>query len=256
MSQKHKYEIGSIHGVRKIIALERRNGEIFAETECVLCGKRAFVRARTLFTKKATSCLCTMVKKDFDIADNKRLYGVFHNMKYRCNTPTSDAYHNYGGRGISVCEEWNGENGFLAFKTWAYENGYDDTLTIDRINPDLGYCPENCRWIPKSLNTSLANKSMRTQHRKSDMGTYYVIDKAGRYAEFDNASAFAREHGLDGNSLRYHAHSGTPYGDLKFGFVSSLFPQEPQSTIEKADNTTEVEYIDSETLSVEAPGTV
>ena len=255
MNRKYKYEVGSVHGVRKIIALEKIDGQLMAETECVLCGKRAVVRARSLLSNKSSSCMCKLVKKDFDIAENKRLYGVFHNMKYRCNTSTSDAYHNYGGRGISVCDEWNGENGFLAFKKWAYENGYNDTLTIDRIDSDRGYCPENCRWIPKSLNTSLANRSMRTQHRRSDMGTYYVIKKDGTYVEFDNAAAYARENGLNGNSIRYHAHSGTPYGDLRFGFVSYLYPKEPQSTIEKAGNTAEVEYIDSETLPVEAPGT-
>lgn len=68
-------------------------------------------------------------------------------MRQRCCYPKRKDYHSYGGRGIKVCDEWR--NNFEAFVTWALNNGYVDTLSIDRINNDEGYFPENCRWATR-----------------------------------------------------------------------------------------------------------
>ena len=77
----------------------------------------------------------------------ERLENIYHGMKQRCYYPKHRAYHRYGGRGISVCDEWKDSS--KAFFKWARENGYQDHLTLDRIDNDGNYEPSNCRWISR-----------------------------------------------------------------------------------------------------------
>ena len=74
---------------------------------------------------------------------NTRLYNIWRAMRQRCNNPQNNRYSVYGGRGISVCEEWEV---FENFYKWSMENGYKEDLTIDRKNTDGNYEPSNCRW--------------------------------------------------------------------------------------------------------------
>ena len=76
--------------------------------------------------------------------DNQKIYKVWSGIKQRCFNPNSNRYKNYGGRGISICDEW--KNSFETFCKWALENGYKEGLSIDRIYHEKDYEPSNCRW--------------------------------------------------------------------------------------------------------------
>ena len=79
-----------------------------------------------------------------------RIYQIRKGMLKRCLNKNHKSYAYYGGRGIKVCEEWaNAKDGALNFYNWAISNGYQDGLTIDRINTNGDYCPDNCRWVTR-----------------------------------------------------------------------------------------------------------
>ena len=90
-----------------------------------------------------------------------RIYGIWVNMKARCYSRKSKYYENYGARGIKVCPPWL--NNFLTFKSWALRNGYQDNLTIDRINNDGNYEPSNCQWLTKSENSKKARRDRKIE---------------------------------------------------------------------------------------------
>lgn len=82
---------------------------------------------------------------------NPRLFGLWETMRTRCNNKNRDKYMDYGGRGITVCDEWN--NSAEAFCEWALSNGYKDGLQIDRIDNNKGYEPSNCRFVTPKQNS-------------------------------------------------------------------------------------------------------
>lgn len=121
---------------------------------CV-CGNERSLQTSQLTSNRVTSCGCKNTGRIKIPKDQKRLYSVYGGMLARCYNPSNISYKYYGAKGITVCDEW--KNSFFSFAKWSINNNYNDSLSIDRINNSLGYCPSNCRWV--TMQEQLANKS-------------------------------------------------------------------------------------------------
>lgn len=149
-------------------------GKRYPRWECVCdCEKTTIVFATNLKQGATTSCGCKVkeVAATLNVTHHEshtRLYEIWHTMKQRCGNPNAHAYDRYGALGITVCEEWNT---YECFAQWAVANGYQDGLTLDRIDGDKGYEPSNCRWAtPKEQ-----ARNRKSNHSVLHNGKYITI---------------------------------------------------------------------------------
>lgn len=166
-----------------------------------------------------------------------KLQNVYYSMKTRCCNTKSRPYHNYGGRGIAVCCDWLAS--FSNFKNWAVKSGYREGLTLDRIDVNGDYCPENCRWVPmktqqnnkrtnirltckgKTLTLSEWSEALgipynclltRVRRYGQDANRVLVVPSRRKLIEFDGRkqylSEWCAELGLDYNKTNLRLHRG------------------------------------------------
>ena len=148
-----------------------KRGEAFWKCRCD-CGKETVASGYKIRTGHTKSCGCEQEKhrkegfhKSHGMSESK-LYIVWLNMKHRCYYKKNSMYKNYGGRGITICNEWL--SGFEPFRDWALSSGYKEDLTIERINVNGNYEPDNCTWITeKEQHLNRTNSHYLTAHGKT-----------------------------------------------------------------------------------------
>lgn len=126
------------------------------------CGNTKIIIANVLKRGEAQSCGCMHQELRHSLTrthgeSKTRLYHIWNGMRQRCQNENNHAFAHYGGRGISVCEEWQS---YTAFREWSLANGYTDELSIDRIDNDKGYCPKNCRWVSQTVQANNQSKNV------------------------------------------------------------------------------------------------
>lgn len=166
---KKRNLVGDRFGKLVVLAEAKNNGKNTAWFCQCDCGKKkSGVLTYNLIAGKSKSCGCVRADKMGSLArthgdSGTRLYQIYKGIKQRCRNKNNPAYQYYGGKGVSICEEW--EQDYLEFKKWANENSYSESGTIDRIDPNGNYCPKNCRWV-----------SIRKQQNNKLNSMFVIID--------------------------------------------------------------------------------
>ena len=156
------------------------------------CGKKIIASIHNVMSGNTNSCGC--LKKELWLKERtkhggtlnqreKSLYSIWKAMRRRCNSKKIKEYHRYGGRGISVCKEWDN---YTSFRDWSLSNGWKDGLTIDRIDNDGNYCPNNCRWIYLHENIKKTSRVRITDEQAKEIRKRFE----------EGCSKLAREYGV------------------------------------------------------------
>lgn len=180
------------------------------------CGTEKVVLGASLMNGKTKSCGCLqkekVIEKNYSHGKSyTRLYRIWRNMKSRCTVINNPDYKNYGGRGISICNEWIDD--FQSFYNWAISNGYSDVLSIDRINVNKGYSPQNCRW---------STDKDQARNKRNNVNT--LID-----GEYLSIAAIAEKYQVSREAVRERFKNGYRGLDLVKGLIKKVVTVKPES---------------------------
>lgn len=176
---------GKKFGMLSVISLNGRDkgGRALWLCECD-CGNSVVVEGYNLKSGHSTSCGCyrknvTIQRSTTHGLSHDSLYRIFATMITRCCNPNNKAYKYYGGRGINIDSEWIGVGGFQSFYDWSISNGYKKGLTIDRIDNNGNYCPDNCRWVSMQVQSNNKSNNVRYEVDGESLTIAQIAKKMG-----------------------------------------------------------------------------
>lgn len=194
-------EINKKYGRLTIIRVSnKRESRKLKYFDCICeCGNTVTTDIASLRRGHVKSCGCLRKERSFEstTTHNKsytRIYRIYQGVKYRCYNIACPRYKNYGGRGIKVCDEWL--NDFMNFYNWAIENGYQENLTLDRINVNGNYEPENCRWISNLEQQSNRRNSIRVVYDGEDVLLIDLLRRLKRENEYGSIRLYIKRDGM------------------------------------------------------------
>ena len=149
----------------------------FGLYKCGFCGTEFKTNTYAIIQGKTKSCGCYQKRRTSETNKTHglgytRLYNIWASIKDRTLNINTKVFNDYGGRGISICDEW--KNDFMSFCNWAMSNGYSDELSIDRIDNDGNYCPENCRWTTSTIQNR--NQRIYKNNKSGYKGVFFRED--------------------------------------------------------------------------------
>lgn len=169
---------------------------------CTLCGTEHDVVGASLINGLSTKCRACVPRQTLSMKHrDERIYHIYTAMKQRCYNSSHKSYLLYGGRGVEVCKGWI--SSFDLFYEWAMSNGYEDNLTLDRIDINGNYEPNNCRWVTISV---------QNRNRRNNIFITYN-------GETNVLSVMCRKYNVNYSSVRSKARNGKTYQDA---FLESL----------------------------------
>lgn len=197
---KIKNETGNNYGRLHVVEYYGKNKRKSALWRCICkCGKESIVEGTLLRSGHTKSCGCLQSEitsknnvkyKTTHGKRNTRLYKIWTGMKDRCLNVNSNNFKNYGARNINICKEWKDD--YIQFHNWSISNGYKEGLTIDRIDNDGDYEPNNCRWVSAEKQSRNKRDTIKIRYNNKE----YCLAELSRVVEIPEST------------LRYRYHKG------------------------------------------------